>query len=119
MDVDRDITVVLDVCSVSVVNHNGASHPQAGVWVWRSQDEPLRWALGGPAEGDLLTRLSAGAPQLGPGQQPPGPPGFPCDKKEAVIRSINPVRAPLADHNAATGVSRRAVAAVVQGWSSR
>lgn len=61
-------------CGRSVVDDDGASHPQAGMRVWRGQHQPLRWALGGPAEGDLLTGLPTGTSQLGPGQQPSGPP---------------------------------------------
>lgn len=59
----------------SVVDDDGASHPQAGVRVWRGQDQSLRRPLGDPAEGDLLAGLPAGVSQLGAGQQPPGPPG--------------------------------------------
>lgn len=58
----------------SVVNDDGASHPQAGVWVRRGEDEPLRRALGDPAQGDLLAGLPASVSQLGAGQQPSGPP---------------------------------------------
>lgn len=57
------------------MDDDGASHPQAGVRVRWGQDEPLRWALGDPAQGDLLAGLPASVPQLGPGQQPSGPPG--------------------------------------------
>lgn len=57
------------------MDDDGASHPQAGVRVRGGQDEPLRWGLGDPAQGDLLARLPTSAPQLGAGQQPPGPPG--------------------------------------------
>lgn len=56
------------------MDDDGASHPQAGVRVWRGEDEPLRRALGDPAQGDLLTGLPASVPQLGARQQPPGPP---------------------------------------------
>lgn len=59
----------------SVVDDDGASHPQAGVGVGRGQDQPLRRPLGGPAQGDLLAGLTAGVPQLGPRQHSPGPPG--------------------------------------------
>lgn len=58
----------------SVVDDNGSSHPQAWVRMWRGEDQPLRRALGNPAQGDLLTRLPASVPQLGAGQQPPGSP---------------------------------------------
>lgn len=51
-----------------------ASHSQAGVRVWRGEDEPLRRALRDPAKGDLLARLPASVPQLGARQQPSGPP---------------------------------------------
>lgn len=37
------------VCVRSVVDDDGASHPQAGVRVWGCQYEPLRRALGDPA----------------------------------------------------------------------
>lgn len=57
------------------MDDDGASHPQAGVRVRRGKDEPLRRALGDPAQGDLLAGLPASVPQLGAGQQPPGPPG--------------------------------------------
>ena len=59
----------------SVVDDDGASHSQAGVRVWWRQDEPLRGGLGSPAQGDDLAGLPTGVPQLGAGQQPPGPPG--------------------------------------------
>lgn len=103
----------------SVVDDYGPPHPQTGVWVWGGQHQPLRSALGDPAEGDLLTGLSTGAPQLGPGQQPPGPPGFPGDKEEAVVGGIDPVGAPLTDHDSSSGVSGRAGATVVQQRSTR
>lgn len=61
--------------AASVVDDDGPSHPQAGVGVWRGQDQALRLGLGDPAGGDGLTRLPAGVPQLGAGQHPPGPPG--------------------------------------------
>lgn len=57
------------------MDDDGPSHPQAGVGVWRGQDQALRLGLGDPAGGDGLTRLPAGVPQLGAGQHPPGPPG--------------------------------------------
>lgn len=59
----------------SVVDDDGPSHPQAGVGVRGGQHQPLRLALGNPAQADLLTRLSTGVPQLGAGQHPAGPPG--------------------------------------------
>lgn len=64
----------------SVVDDDGASHPQAGVRVRRGEDEPLWWALRDPAQGDLLAGLPASVPQLGAGQQPSGPPGKGGDK---------------------------------------
>lgn len=57
------------------MDDNRPSHPQAGVRVWRGEDEPLRWALRDPSEGDLFAGLPASVSQLGAGQQPPGPPG--------------------------------------------
>lgn len=60
---------------MSVVDDDGASHPQAGVGVGRGQDQPLRRPLGDPAQGDLLTGLPAGVSQLGARQHSPGPPG--------------------------------------------
>lgn len=56
------------------MDDDGAPHPQAGVGVRRGEDEPLRWALGDPAQGDLLAGLPASVPQLGARQQPSGPP---------------------------------------------
>lgn len=58
------------------MDDDGAPHPQAGVWVWRGQDQPLRGSVGDPAQGDLLAGLSTGVPQLGAGQQPSCPPGW-------------------------------------------
>lgn len=40
-------------------------------------------------------------------------PGLPGDKEEAVIRSIDPVWASLANHHSTSGVSTAAVAAVM------
>lgn len=60
---------------LSVVDDDGATHSQAGVRVWRGEDQPLWRRVGDPAQGDLLAGLSAGVPQLGPGQHPPSPPG--------------------------------------------
>lgn len=40
-------------------------------------------------------------------------PGLPCDKEEAVIGSINPIRAPLANHHSSSGISTAAAAAVM------
>lgn len=97
----------------SIVDNNGASHSQAGVRVWRGEDKPLRWTLGDPAQGDLLTRLPASVPQLGARQHPSSPPGLPCDKEEAVIGSVNPIGAPLANHHSSPGISTAAVAAVM------
>jgi len=57
------------------VDDDGAAHPQAGVRVWRGKDKSLRWALGDPAQGDLLAGLPASVPQLGARQQPSSPPG--------------------------------------------
>lgn len=57
------------------MDDNGSPHPEAGVGVWKGEERPLWWCLGCPAQGDLLTGLSTGAPQLGPRQQPPDPPG--------------------------------------------
>lgn len=65
----------------SVVDDNGAPHPQAGVGVRGAEDQALRCALRDPAEGDLLAGLSAGVPQLRAGQQPSGPPGEGGDKR--------------------------------------
>lgn len=62
------------LCVQSVVDDDGAAHPQAGVR-WRGQNQPLWGALGGPPQGDLLAGLPAGMPQLGARQQPSGPPG--------------------------------------------
>lgn len=84
------------------MDDDGASHPEAGVRVRRAEDQPLGLRLGDPAQGDLLTGLPAGVPQLGAGQQPPGSPGGTggdktghecqhrqkgCEKPEAVIQS--------------------------------
>lgn len=82
----------------SIVDNNGASHSQAGVRVWRGEDKPLRWTLGDPAQGDLLTRLPASVPQLGARQHPSSPPRWmetTWDKmseeknRDAEINSIN------------------------------
>lgn len=40
-------------------------------------------------------------------------PGLPCDKEEAVIGSVNPIGAPLANHHSSPGISTAAVAAVM------
>lgn len=71
---EKEVRIYMQEGPGSVVDDDGASHPQAGVRVWGGQDEPLRWALGDPAQGDLLAGLPASVPQLRPGQQPSGSP---------------------------------------------
>ena len=74
------VCVCVCVCAaiaLSIMDDDGSSHPQAGVVRVRGcEDQPLRRrALGDPAHVYLLTGLPACAPQLGPGQHSPGPPG--------------------------------------------
>lgn len=64
----------------SVVDDDGSSHPQAGVW--GGHHWPLGRALGDPAQVDLLTRLSTGFSELRASEQPPS---FPTTKGKREI----------------------------------